>query len=116
MTEKLIKICDMCNKKVAINKCCFCQKDVCEDCLCEEVVGTVQLIFCKNCFQKIDRVTKRINFWKEFNENNNIKTQVMDYLNKKLILNNFADVPEEGEEGEVNWNGRNKGRIRIGGR
>jgi hypothetical protein len=100
MVEKTVTICDVCRKSIAKTKCPFCEKDICEDCSDELLeAGTVLLKVCEGCLNKIKNTAQREkDFWKEFNQNENMENKLIIYIKKKLILNNLGD--EETDEDE----------------
>ncbi len=115
MKKTDVNICDDCKRTIAKKKCSFCEKDICDDCTNEEEIGTVSFNFCKNCLDKLERSGfERSSFWDEFNEQENMKEKIIQYLKKSLILENLSDEDEEEEEYEPSTHRKiARGKLRI---
>ena len=64
MVEKKVKICDECKKKVSKKSCSFCKRDLCEDCLDEDLDedGYFKFTTCDICAEKLqDALSLKVN-------------------------------------------------------
>ena len=110
MIEKNIKICDICEKVVAVGKCFICKKDLCTDFLKILQIGLLpentiehykgkrvySLDTCKECSLKI----QKINFNdKEFNKK--IKELIEPYLFKKILLEGLENKEESSDKSSL---------------
>jgi len=98
--KKEVAICDICGKMIANKKCSLCQKDMCEECGEENVIGTISLFLCKTCSRKVERVIDYKKFWNEFNKNENMEEKILEYINRNLMLKNLGDEEDEEDEDE----------------
>ena len=113
MVEKKVNVCDICNNSISNQKCAFCKKDVCVNCSDHFEIGTILVITCKDCERNIKRaLEKDKNVWEEFNEQNELKEKTIDYINKKVILDNLGDKEFEEEEDYENDNTQNIRKLR----
>lgn len=97
MEKKNVKICDVCNERVAIGICEICKKDVCsEDGLGLNInIGTFQIFCplnsCKNCYKTIARM-------ENISLPNELKEQLITIILNNMTVENLKEEKEEDIE------------------
>lgn len=92
MKQENVNICDVCNEKIAIEKCSRCKTDLCRSCakVCQACFSTnnartpiLEIIMCKNCKDKTSKLLYN------------------DEIGKKLIIKHinkcFIDITQKKE-------------------
>ena len=97
MVEKTVKICDECNKTIAMQKCDFCGKDLCLACvsrvdlLTSHILGQkekfLELRICNKCYKVFKSINEKAD--KEFLDD--IKEQIKSYVIKKSLVKGLKD-------------------------
>lgn len=118
MTEKTINICDICEKKIAIEPCNICGKDVCVDCNQKISVGfdssfiynendmrLFDIIVCQKCEITFFNVCSRENTICEevFKNKPELKKEIIETIKNIIMLHKISgdDVEKEIKDEEI---------------
>lgn len=100
--KKEVNICDKCKDRIAKQKCCLCDSDVCKECSEMELIGIFEDIVCTSCSKKLDDCgMEGEEFWKGFIKNNKgVKEKIMEYIKRNIMLQNLKGAKKDDDDND----------------